>query len=215
VGSCVASPPVTRAGEAGTVGWHRSGDVGMEDGADRAARSIPDIATIGPMSTKGTRAIELLRQAAIMHTVHEYSPALRHGRERDARPDYGREAAAALGVEPARVFKTLVAVVDDRLVLAIVPVDRELDMKALARAEGGRRAALADPSVAERATGRVIGGISPFGGRRTLPAVLDRSAFRHQTIHVSAGRRGLQVELGPGDLVSLANARVETIARPG
>jgi Cys-tRNA(Pro)/Cys-tRNA(Cys) deacylase len=167
------------------------------------------------MSARRTRAIELLRQAAVTHFVHEYVTPERHGRERGARPDYGREAAAALGVEPACVFKTLVVAVDERLVLAIVPVDRELDLKALAGAAGGRRAALADPTVAERATGSVVGGISPFGSRRMLPVLLDASALEHATVHVSAGRRGLQVELGPSDLARVTDARVAWIARPG
>ena len=147
--------------------------------------------------------------------MHEYVTPERHGREREARPDYGREAAAALGVESARVFKTLVVVVDEKLVLAVVPVDRELDLKALAGAAGGRRAALADPTVAERATGSVVGGISPIGGRRVLPVLLDASALDHATVHVSAGRRGLQAELGPSDLVRVTDARVAWIARHG
>ena len=147
--------------------------------------------------------------------MREYAPPARHGRDRDDRPDYGREAAAALGVEPARVFKTLIATVDGRLVAAVVPVARTLDLKALAAVVGGRRADLADPVTAERATGSVVGGISPLASRRPLAVVVDASAFDHGTILVSAGRRGLQLELAPADLVRLSNANPAPIARPG
>jgi Cys-tRNA(Pro)/Cys-tRNA(Cys) deacylase len=116
-------------------------------------------------------------------------------------------------VDPARLFKTLVAMVDGRPVVAIVPVGGTLDLKALAAAFGGRRADLADPAEAERATGYVIGGISPLGLRRRLPAVLETSATAHATILVSAGRRGLQVELAPGDLLRATGAVVAAIAR--
>src|SRR5512141_1001284 len=112
------------------------------------------------MTATGTRATDLVRRSGVEHRVHAYEPAVRQGRERDARPSYGREAATALGIDPGRIFKTLVASVDARLVLAVVPVDRELDLKALADAVGGRRAAMADPDAAERATGYVLGGIS-------------------------------------------------------
>lgn len=165
------------------------------------------------MASQGTRAIELLRRERVAHTVHAYAAAERSGRERAERPNYGLEAAAALGVEPARVFKTLVAGVDGRLVLAVVPVSAELDLKRLANAAGGRSATLADPAEAERATGYVIGGISPLAGRRRLPAVIDASADGHATILVSAGRRGLQVELAPADLARLLDARTAPVAR--
>jgi Cys-tRNA(Pro)/Cys-tRNA(Cys) deacylase len=160
----------------------------------------------------GTPALRALVAARVPHVVHEYD-AGSHARDRDGRHAYGREAAAALGVPETRVFKTLVAVVDDRLVLAIVPVAGELDLKRLADAAGGRRAAMAEPAAAERATGSVVGGISPLGSRRPLLAVLDVSAMRHATILVSAGRRGLQVELAPDDLARLAGATVAAIAR--
>jgi Cys-tRNA(Pro)/Cys-tRNA(Cys) deacylase len=116
-------------------------------------------------------------------------------------------------VDPGRVFKTLVAAVDGRLVAAVVPVSGELDLKALAATLGGRRAALADQAEAERATGYVVGGISPLGGRRRLPTVLDASAAAHPTIFVSGGRRGLQVELAPADLARLAGAIEAPVAR--
>jgi Cys-tRNA(Pro)/Cys-tRNA(Cys) deacylase len=164
--------------------------------------------------TAGTRAIDVLRRAGIEHQVHTYAAPERHGRDRDARPAYGADAAAALGIPPERVCKTLAVVVDERMVLAVVPVDRELDLKALAEACAGRKAVLADPAAAERATGYVVGGISPLGSRRPLPVVLDQSALTHTTIFVSAGRRGVQVELAPGDLIRCAAATVARIARP-
>ena len=165
------------------------------------------------VSATGTRAIEIVRRAGIEHRVHVYEPAERHGRERDARPAYGLEAAEALGVSPDRVYKTLVATVDERLVLAVVPAATELDLKRLADACGGRRAELADPAEAMRATGSVIGGISPLGSRRPLPVVVDSGATAHQTILVSAGRRGLQLELAPADLVRVSGATVAPIGR--
>lgn len=165
------------------------------------------------MSTNGTPATELVRRAGVAHHVHEYAAAERHGRARDERPDYGAEAAAALGVDPSRLYKTLVVAVDDRLVAAVVPVDRQLDPKRLASVLGGRRAELAEPAAAERATGSVVGGISPLGARRPLPLVIDASVERHVTVFVSAGRRGLQLELAPADLVRLGNAKTADIAR--
>jgi Cys-tRNA(Pro)/Cys-tRNA(Cys) deacylase len=165
------------------------------------------------MAGQGTRALDLLRRERIAHDVREYEAVATPGRARGERPAYGLEAARALGVDPARVFKTIVARVDGRLVLAIVPVDRSLDLRALAAALGGRTAELADAVDAERATGYVIGGISPLGARRTLPVVLDESAFGHARVLVSAGRRGLQVELAPDDLARLANAASARIGR--
>jgi Cys-tRNA(Pro)/Cys-tRNA(Cys) deacylase len=123
------------------------------------------------------------------------------------------EAAEALGLDPATVFKTLVAEVDGKLAVAIVPVERQLDLKALAAGVGAKKAAMADVKQAERTTGYVAGGISPLGQRRALPTVVDASALDHETIHVSAGRRGLELELAPADLVELTGARVAPIAR--
>jgi Cys-tRNA(Pro)/Cys-tRNA(Cys) deacylase len=111
------------------------------------------------------------------------------------------------------MFKTLVASVDDRLVMAVVPVDRALDLKRLASAVGGRRATLAEAATAERATGMVVGGISPLGSRRSLPVVVDSSMLDHETVFVSAGRRGLQLELAPADLVRLGKAISARVAR--
>jgi Cys-tRNA(Pro)/Cys-tRNA(Cys) deacylase len=165
------------------------------------------------VTTAATRAIELVRRAGVEHRVHAYRPAERHGSARQARPAYGAEAAAALGIDPERIYKTLVVRVDDRLVLAVVPVAGELDLKRLADAVGGRRAELAEHPVAERATGYVIGGISPLGSRRALTVVLAAGAAAHTTIFVSAGRRGLQLELAPADLARLAGAALAHIER--
>ncbi len=171
------------------------------------------------MTATGTRALELARSAGIAHRIHAYESPQRRGRERDARPGHGLDAAAALHVVPGRVFKdargrkTLVAAVDDRFVLAVVSVDGELDLKRLADASGARRAVLAEPAAAERATGYVIGGISPLGTRRPLSVVIDTSALAFDTVFISAGRRGLQLELAGADLVRLAGATVAVIAR--
>ncbi len=168
------------------------------------------------MTGRGTRALEAVRAAGVAHAVHEYAPpALADPRDRDRRPRYGLDAATALGVDPARVFKTLVASVDGRLAAALVAVDAELDLKALAAALDGRRATLAEPAEAERATGYVVGGISPFGQRRNLPLVVDVSAETLPTMYVSGGRRGLQLEIAPADLLRVTGARVAEIARPG
>ncbi len=166
------------------------------------------------MSGRGTPALAALAAAGVAHVVHEYAaPEPAGARERDARPHYGLDAAAALGVEPGRIFKTLVASVDGRLVVGVVPVSGELDLKALAAAAGGHRADLAQPEAAQRATGSVIGGISPLGHRRVMPVYVDARAIGFATIFVSGGRRGLQVELAPGDLVRLAGAMLAPIAR--
>jgi Cys-tRNA(Pro)/Cys-tRNA(Cys) deacylase len=125
---------------------------------------------------------------------------------------YGAAAAAALGVPPERVLKTLVTEVDGAPAVAVVPVAGSLDLKALAAALGGKHAALAEPATAERLTGYVVGGISPLGQRRRLRTTLDESALEWETILVSAGRRGLQMELSPHDLARLTAARVARIA---
>jgi Cys-tRNA(Pro)/Cys-tRNA(Cys) deacylase len=132
--------------------------------------------------------------------VHEYAhdPAV---------ASYGLEAAEKLGVDPARVFKTLVAEVDGAPLVAIVPVEAELDLRSL-----GKRAAMAKPADAERLTGYVAGGISPLAGRRRLPTLLDESALAFETVFVSAGRRGLEVELAPGDLLALTGGETRRIA---
>ena len=158
------------------------------------------------MAGRGTAATELLTWQRIAHTVHSYEHDPRHG-------SYGAEAGAALGVEPGRVFKTLIADVDGGLTVGVVPVTSQLDLKALAAAVGGKKAAMADVTAAERATGYVAGGISPLGQRRRLPVVIDSSALEYPTVFCSAGRRGLEIELAPGDLVRAANATVARISR--
>ncbi|UMG92117.1 Cys-tRNA(Pro) deacylase [Nocardioides sp. TF02-7] len=157
-------------------------------------------------SAGGTPATTVLTAAGVAFTVQEY--------EHDPRSEsYGEEAAAAIGVDPARVFKTLLADVDGRLTVAVVPVSGQLDLKALAKAAGGRRAVMADPQAAERATGYVVGGISPLGQKRAHPTVVDDSALDWPTVCVSAGRRGLEVELAPTDLVRLTRAVTAPIRR--
>lgn len=154
----------------------------------------------------GTPATVALTRAGVAFTVRPY--------DHDPRAEsYGLEAATALGVEPERVFKTLVASLDSRLVVGIVPVSGQLDLKALARALGGAKAVMAAVADAERATGYVAGGISPLGQRKSLPSVLDESALEFDTICVSAGRRGLDVELAPQDLVAVTGARTALIRR--
>ncbi len=166
------------------------------------------------MSGRGTPAILALERAKVSFTIHEYdagAPAA--GGPRAPQLGYGERTALALGIDPARIHKTLIASVDGRLVAAVVPVDRELDLKSLATAVGGRKAEMADPAAAERSTGYVVGGISPFGQKRRLPTVVDAGALAHAAILVSGGRRGLQVELDPADLVRLTGAAVAPIAR--
>jgi Cys-tRNA(Pro)/Cys-tRNA(Cys) deacylase len=157
-------------------------------------------------STGGTPATVALARAGIEFRLHEYA--------HDPRAEsYGLEAAEALGLDPARVFKTLMATVDGRLATAVVPVSGQLDLKALARALGASRAAMADVVVAERATGYVAGGISPVGQRRPHPTVLDSTALDHPSVFVSAGRRGLDLEIAPADLVRITDAITERVGR--
>lgn len=154
----------------------------------------------------GTPATVALVRAGVEHTLHPY--------EHDPRAaSFGLEAAQALGLDPAEVFKTLVAEADGALVVAVVPVTGELDLKALARAVGASRTRMADPAAAERSSGYVRGGISPLGQRRRLPTVVDASALDHDRVYVSAGRRGLDVGLAPADLVRLTGATVAPVGR--
>ncbi len=154
-----------------------------------------------------TPAVQAAKAARIPFTLLEY--------DHDPRADsYGLEAAEALGLDPAAVFKTLVAETDaGALVVGMVPVDRSLDLKALAAAVGARKAALAPVAAAERATGYVAGGISPLGQRKRLPAVADASLSGLEWVHVSAGRRGLEIRLRPEDLLRLTGAGTAAIAR--
>ena len=147
-----------------------------------------------------TPATAALQRAGVAFTPHEYGPV------EEAEGTYGEAIAAVLEVDPERVFKTLVAVADGQPVIAVVPVSGLLSLKALARSRDAKRAEMAVPADAERLTGYVIGGISPFGQKRRLPVVVDRSLLGHATVFVSGGRRGLQVEVAPGDLVALLGA---------
>ena len=156
------------------------------------------------MAGQGTPATALLVRQKVTHRIHSYTHS--------GGQAYGPEAAELLGLDPARVFKTLVAEVDGALTVGVVPVSATLDLKALAAAVGGKRARMADVAAAERATGYVAGGISPLGQRKRLPVVLDRSASEFETLFCSAGRRGLEVELAPGELVRLTGATVAPIA---
>jgi Cys-tRNA(Pro)/Cys-tRNA(Cys) deacylase len=149
-----------------------------------------------------TPAIEALRTASVEYRLHEYE-GLDVGEG-----DYAVAVAAAVGVGPERLFKTLLATVDGKLQVFVIPADRRLDLRAV-----GKRAEMAERAAAERATGYVAGGISPLGQRRRLPTTLDESALEHETILVSAGRRGLQVELDPRALVQLTGARVTTLTK--
>jgi Cys-tRNA(Pro)/Cys-tRNA(Cys) deacylase len=158
------------------------------------------------MAGTGTPATVALTRLGLPFVAHPYA-------HDPAAPSYGLEAASALGVDPARVFKTLVAAADEHLVVAVVPVSRSLDLKALAAATGAKRAVLADPAVAERRTGYVVGGISPIGQRSRLPLLLDESASAHPTVFVSGGRRGLDLELAPADLLAATGGRTAAIAR--
>ena len=157
------------------------------------------------MAGRGTAATIALDRAKIPFTLHEYPHDPRSG-------SYGLEASEALGVPPGRVFKTLVAAVDGALAVGVVPVHRQLDLKALAAAVGGKRAVMADVTAAERATGYVAGGISPVGQKKRLAVVIDSSALDSATIFCSAGRRGLEIEITPADLVTAAGAKVAAIA---
>ena len=157
------------------------------------------------MAGKGTPATALLAKQRVPHEVHEYAHDPRSS-------SYGAEASEVLGLPAERVFKTLVAEVDGALTVGVVPVAGQLDLKALAAAAGGKKAKMADVAAAERATGYVAGGISPLGHRKRLPVVVDSSATTHETIFCSAGRRGLEIELAPAELVRLSAAVVAPIA---
>ena len=157
------------------------------------------------MGAKGTPATVAVAKAKVEHRIHEYN-------HDPAAPSYGLEAAEQLGVDPAGVFKTLVAEVDGQLAVAVVPVAAQLDLKALAAAAGGRKAVMAEAAAAERATGYVVGGISPLGHRKRLPVFLDASMQDRPTVLVSAGRRGLELELSPADLAALSSGTFAALA---
>lgn len=156
-----------------------------------------------------TPAVAAILKAGIAHTLHAY--------EHDPASDlsYGLEAAHAIGIDPAQVFKTLCAYVDGALVMGVVPVDGSLDLKALAQALGKKKAQMSPPADAERATGYVVGGISPIGGRKRLPLVLDESALTFDAVYVSGGRRGFDIGLAPGDLLLMTGGTTAPIAQRG
>lgn len=164
-----------------------------------------------------TPATRVLAAAGVTYRAHSFAAddRSRQGTATGSatRLSFGEEAAEALGVEADRVYKTLVADIDSRLWVAVVPVTAQLDLKALAGAAGGKRAVMADPAQAERSSGYVVGGISPLGQRKQLPTVVDSSALIHPTVYVSGGRRGLDLELAAVDLVRLTSARTAPIAR--
>lgn len=154
----------------------------------------------------GTPATLALAAAGIAFSVHEY--------EHDARErQFGLEAARELGLDPACVFKTLMTMVDEELTVAIVPVSGSLDLKALAGARGGRKAEMAPVDLAQRATGYVVGGISPIGQKRACPTVIDETVILFDTVFVSGGRRGLDIGLAPDDLIAVTRAVLAAIAR--
>ena len=157
------------------------------------------------MAGRGTPATALLDKQRVAHTLHSYSHDPRH-------ESYGLEAAEALGLVPGRVFKTLVAEVDGALAVGVVPVTGQLDLKGLAAALKGKKAKMAEVAAAERATGYVAGGISPLGQKKRLPVVVDSSVLEFDTVFCSAGRRGLEVEIAPADLVKLTGAVVAPIS---
>jgi Cys-tRNA(Pro)/Cys-tRNA(Cys) deacylase len=156
-----------------------------------------------------TPAINAARAAGIDVQLHEY-------RHDPANSNYGMEAAEALGLDPARVFKTLLVALNGdprRLAVGVVPVTGQLDLKAMATACGAKKAEMADPAAAQRATGYLVGGISPLGQKRRLPTVVDRSASDFETVFVSGGRRGLDIEIASADLLRACEATLAPIGR--
>jgi Cys-tRNA(Pro)/Cys-tRNA(Cys) deacylase len=160
------------------------------------------------MASQGTPATAALAAAGVPFVLHPYS-------HEPSAPSYGLEAAEVLGIDPARVFKTLMVEVEGKLAVGIVPVSGSLDLKSVAAVLGSKKAAMADPKAAERRTGYVLGGISPLGQRQPSPTVLDESALSFDTILVSGGRRGLDIELAPEDLVRLTKALTAPIGAKG
>ena len=150
-------------------------------------------------ASQGTPATAALAAAGVPFVLHPYT-------HDPSAASYGAEAAEALGTDPSRVFKTLMVEVEGRLAVGIVPVSGTLDLKAFASALGAKKAAMADPAAAQRRTGYVLGGISPLGQRLPSPTVLDSSAVGLQTLLVSGGKRGLDIELAPADLIRLTQA---------
>jgi Cys-tRNA(Pro)/Cys-tRNA(Cys) deacylase len=172
------------------------------------ARHPASLARVAPAILGGvTPAILALDAAGVAYSVHEYD-------HDGSIHDFGLEAAAKLGLDPDQVFKTLVVTADADLAVAIVPVSGKLSLKAVGRAIGAKRIEMCDPAVAERVTGYVRGGISPFGQKKSLPTVIDEMATVHDIIYVSGGRRGLDLAVAPSDLIELLDATVADIAAP-
>ncbi len=157
-----------------------------------------------PYSRAVTPAVVTLEAAGIDFTIHEYE------RGDDLR-DFGREAAEALGLDHDQVFKTLVVVADDELIVAVVPVSCQLSMKRIAAAVGAKKAVMCDPARAERSSGYIVGGISPIGQRKTLRTVIDESADLFDVVYVSGGKRGMDIGLAPADLALVLDAVVAPI----
>ena len=152
-----------------------------------------------------TPALLALQRGGVEFKTHAYELA-------DSDLSYGEAVAEALGVDPGRLFKTLIAVCDTKPVVAIVPVRSQLSLKALARAVASKKAHMAEPADAEKWTGYVVGGISPFAQKRRMPTLLDDSAIGFKSIYVSAGLRGLQVELDPADLMRMLECRLAPLS---
>ncbi|ARB47141.1 Cys-tRNA(Pro) deacylase [Alloalcanivorax xenomutans] len=153
-----------------------------------------------------TPAVKVAEKAGVAFRTHSYQAD-------PQAPSYGLEAADALGLPVEQVFKTLLAMVDERPQVAMVPVHKQLDLKALAKAAGGKKAAMADAAVAQRLTGYVLGGISPLGQKKRLPLWLDHSAESQGVLYMSGGRRGLEIEMAPVDLLALTGGRLAPLAR--
>ena len=152
-----------------------------------------------------TPGIKVAQQQGIAHNIHEYS-------HDPASESYGSEAAEKLGISPQQVFKTLVIQLDGKeLAVAVLPVSKMLSMKLAAKALGAKKAAMADKGDVERSTGYVMGGVSPLGQKKRLRTAIDASALNFDTLYISAGRRGLEIELGPGDLKTLLNATISPL----
>ena len=156
-----------------------------------------------------TPAVRIAKKAGIVFTLHEYP----HDSQVSSNSkNYGEEASTSLGVLPQQVFKTLlVSVNDNQLAVAIVPVSHQLNFKSVAKALGYKKASMANPREAEKATGYVLGGISPLGQKKQLPFVIDETVVKFETVYVSAGRRGLEIEIAPKDLIDLCQAKTADI----
>ncbi|NLW04758.1 MAG: Cys-tRNA(Pro) deacylase [Pseudomonadaceae bacterium] len=154
-----------------------------------------------------TPAIKLAKKNKVSHKIHEYA-------HDDSSESYGLEAAEKMGVPEERVFKTLVVTLDNKeLAVGVIPVSFKLSMKLIAKAAGSKKAAMADKSDVERSTGYVLGGVSPLAQKKRLKTIIHLSAKNHSTIYVSAGRRGLEIELNPNDLAQLTNAKFAEICQ--